>query len=163
VDGGVGPGAPAAEGDTATAARRARWVVSRPAELAAIVKALVDRRADTVGITTGLYGAGGFGKTTLAQLVCADRRVRRRFRGRVYLITVGRDVRGAAAVAAKANDVIKIVAGEDATFTDPQFAGARLGALLDSGPARLLVLDDVWEPEQLAPFTGGDKKDAPGW
>ena len=114
--------------------------------------------AGTVGITTGLYGAGGFGKTTLAQMVCADRRVRRRFGGRVYLVTVGRDVRGAAAIAAKVNDVIKLVAGEDATFTDPQLAGQQLGSLLDAGPRRLLVLDDVWEPEQLAPFTEGGKR-----
>ena len=103
------------------------WVVGRPAELAAVVQALVGGRAGTVGITTGLYGAGGFGKTTLAQMVCADRRVRRRFRGRVHLVTVGRDVRGAAAVAAKVNDVIKLVAGEDATFTDPAGCGAAAG------------------------------------
>ena len=134
------------------------WVIGRPAELAAIVGALVDRRTATAGTTTGLYGAGGFGKTTLARMVCADRRVRRRFRGRVYLVTVGRDVRGAAAISAKVNDVIKIVAGEDATFTDPQLAGRRLGALLDAGPRRLLVLDDVWEPEQLAAFTEGGKR-----
>ena len=63
----------------------------------------------------------------LARMVCADRRVRRQFGGRVYLVTVGRDVRGAAAVAAKVNDVIKLVAGEDATFTDPQLAGAAAG------------------------------------
>jgi hypothetical protein len=133
------------------------WVVDRPAELVAVVKALIGAPAGTVGITTGLYGAGGFGKTTLAQMVCADRRVRRRFGGRVYLVTVGRDVRGAAAVAAKVNDVIKLVAGEDATFTDPLIAGKWLGSLLDVGPRRLLVLDDVWEPEQLAPFTEGGK------
>jgi len=84
------------------------WVVGRPAELAAAVKALVSDRAETVRITTGLYGAGGFGKTTLARIVCADRRVRRRFGGRVYLVTVGRDTRGAAAVVAKVNDVIKL-------------------------------------------------------
>ena len=34
----------------------------------------------------------------------------------------------------------------------------RLGALLDAGPRRLLVLDDVWEPEQLAPFTAGGRR-----
>jgi hypothetical protein len=98
------------------------WVVGRPAELTAVVRALVGGRAGTVGITTGLYGAGGFGKTTLAQMVCADQRVRRWFGGRVYLVTVGRDVRGAAAVAAKVNDVIRLVTGEDAAFADPQLA-----------------------------------------
>ena len=133
------------------------WVVGRPAELAAVVKALTGPRAGTVGITTGLYGAGGFGKTTLAQMVCADPRVRRRFRGRVYLVAVGRDVRDAEAIAARVNDVIKLVTGEDATFTNPQDAGQRLGSLLDAGPRRLLVLDDLWEPEQLAPFTEGGK------
>ena len=133
-----------------------KWVVDRPAELAAVVKAL-DGQAGTVRITTGLYGAGGFGKTTLAQMVCADRRVRQRFGGRVYLVTVGRDVRGAAAISAKVNDVIKLVADKEATFTDPQLAGQQLGSLLDAGPRRLLVLDDVWEPEQLAPFAEGGK------
>ena len=48
----------------------------------AVVTALVGGRAGTVGITTGLYGAGGFGKTTLAQMVCADRRVQAAVRGR---------------------------------------------------------------------------------
>jgi hypothetical protein len=136
------------------------WVVERPGEMAAVVTALVGGRAGTVGITTGLYGAGGFGKTTLAQMVCADRRVRRRFGGRVYLVTVGRDVRGTAAVAAKVNDVIKLVGGEDgtATFTDPELAGQRLGSMLDAGPRRLLVLDDVWEPGQLAPFAEGGRR-----
>jgi len=134
------------------------WVVGRPAELAAVVKALTAGRARTVGITTGLYGAGGFGKTTLAQMVCADRRVRRRFRGRVYLVTVGRDVRGAEAIAARVNDVIGLITGEGATFTNPEDAGRRLGSLLDAGPRRLLALDDVWAPEQLAPFAEGGKR-----
>src|SRR6266851_9110923 len=133
------------------------WVVGRPAELARVVKALVDGPG-TVGITTGLYGAGGFGKTTLAQMVCADRQVRQRFRGRVYLVTVGRDVRGAEAIAARVNDVIKLVTGEGATFTNPEDAGRRLGSLLDAGPRRLLALDDVWAPEQLAPFAEGGKR-----
>ena len=57
------------------------WVVGRPAELTAVVQAVTGGRIGTVGITTGLYGAGGFGKTMLARMVCADRRVRRRFGG----------------------------------------------------------------------------------
>jgi NB-ARC domain/WD domain, G-beta repeat len=134
------------------------WVVGRPKELAAVVQALIGGRTKTVGITTGLYGAGGFGKTTLAQMVCAEQRIRQRFGGRVYLVTVGRDVRGAAAISAKVNDVIKLVTGLDATFTDPQLAGQQLGSILDAGPRSLLVLDDVWWPEQLAPFVQGGKR-----
>lgn len=116
---------------------------------------LLPPAAGTVGLTTGLYGAGGFGKTTLAHMVCADRRVRRRFRGRIYLVTVSRDLRGAAAIAAKVNDVIQLIGGEEVAFADPQLAGQWLGSLLDAGPPRLLVLDDVWEAEQLWPFAEG--------
>jgi len=133
-------------------------VVGRPAELDAVVDAVTAPKVGTAGITTGLHGAGGFGKTTLAKMVCADQRVRERFGNFVYpVVTVGRDVRGAAAVAAKVNDVIKLVTGENATFTDPQLAGARLGSLLDDGPPALLVIDDVWERDQLAPFLMGGK------
>jgi hypothetical protein len=134
------------------------WAVGRPAETEQVVAALLRGRGGTVGITTGLYGAGGFGKTTLALMAASDRRVRRRFDGGVYLVTVGHDLRGGAAVAAKVNDVIKLVAGEEATFTDPELAGRRLGALLDDGRQRLLVIDDVWEPEQLAPFAAGGRR-----
>ena len=134
------------------------WVVDRPVEAGQVAAALLASGDGLVGITTGLHGAGGFGKTTLARVVCADARVRRRFGGGIYLVTVGRDVRGAAAIAAKVNDVIKSVAGEEATFTDPELAGRRLGALLNAGPRRLLVIDDVWEAEQLAPFTAAGRR-----
>ena len=67
-------------------------------------------------------------------------------------------MRGAAAVATKVNDVIRLITGQEAAFADPQLAGRRLGSLLDAGPRTLLVLDDVWEPEQLAPFTEGGKQ-----
>ena len=134
------------------------WVIGRPTEVTHVVEALTRHQARAVGITTALQGAGGFGKTTLAKIVCSDRRVRRHFGKRVYLITIGRDVRGAVAIAAKVNDVIKLVTGEDAAFTDPELAGRRLGALLDAGPRRLIVLDDVWESGQLTPFIEGGRR-----
>jgi WD40 repeat protein len=132
-------------------------VVARPEEAGQVVSALLGGEGRTVGVTTGLYGAGGFGKTTLARLVCADRRVRRRFRGGVFVVTVGRDTRGAAAIAGKVSEVLKAL-GVEAAFTDPDLAGSRLGALLESGPRRLLVIDDVWEPGQLAPFIVGGRR-----
>ena len=78
--------------------------------------ALGEGRGGVVGITTGLFGAGGFGKTTLAKMACADSQVRETFSGGVYLVTVGRDLRGQAAIAGKVNDVIKLVTGQDATL-----------------------------------------------
>lgn len=134
------------------------WVVDRPEELESVVGSLVRGREPAVAITTALYGAGGFGKTTLALMVCADRRVQRRFGDRVHVVTVGRDLTDPVAIAAKVNDAIRWVSHEDASFTDPQVAGRRLASLLNSGPNRLLVLDDVWTPAQLDPFTAGGRR-----
>src|SRR5712691_5183203 len=98
------------------------WVIDRPAELGRIVTALTGKQGSgpVVAVTTALTGAGGFGKTTLAKLACADPRVRRHFGGQVYLVTIGRDLRGTAAIAAKVNDVIRLLGGTDATYTDPE-------------------------------------------
>ncbi|WNM33421.1 NB-ARC domain-containing protein [Streptomyces sp. Li-HN-5-11] len=116
------------------------------------------RKGRTVGITTSLWGAGGFGKTTLAMAVCAHGDVQRRFNSRIYVVTVGRDVRGRAAVAAKVAEVTRFVTGDATEYTDPDLAGAHLGRLLDQRPRTLLVLDDVWEEEQLAPFLQGGRR-----
>ncbi len=130
--------------------------VARPAETEQVVAALLGGE-NTVGITTELHGAGGFGKTTLARMAVADRRVRARFRGGIFLVTVGRDT-GGSALAAKINDVILRIAGDDMQFTDPELAGAHLGAALETGPPRLLVVDDVWTVDQLGPFVAGGRQ-----
>src|ERR1017187_6708036 len=127
------------------------WVVDRPAEVGQVVAAL-RRRGGTVGITTAVQGAGGFGKTTVAKLVRADRRVLRRFRGRVFWVTLGRDV-GKQALAGLVNGLIaQVEPGRAVTFTDARQAGEHLAAVLATGPRRLLVLDDVWSQDQLAVF-----------
>jgi WD40 repeat protein len=132
------------------------WAVGRPDELAQVTGALAGGRL--AGITTGLSGAGGFGKTTLAKMACADPKIRKIFGDQVHLVTLGRDLRSPAAIAAKVNDLIKVITQGDASFTDPQAAGAQLGLLLNHGPRVLLVLDDVWEREQLYPFTHGGRR-----
>ena len=130
------------------------WVVDRPAEVDQIVAAL-RRSAGTVGITTAVHGAGGFGKTTVAKMVRADRRVLRRFRGRVYWVTLGRDV-GKQALAGLVNGLIgQVEPGRAVTFTDARQAAEQLAAVLAAGPRRLVVLDDVWSEEQLAAFPVG--------
>ncbi|MFB7672664.1 NB-ARC domain-containing protein, partial [Kitasatospora purpeofusca] len=147
---------PAVEGDPPLppAPEVEGWLVRR-AELRQAVDGVLARGGSTVGLTTSLHGAGGFGKTRLARMVAADRKVRRRFRDRVYLVTIGRDVRGAAEVAAAVGEVTRLITGDNTTFTDPDRAGDHLGRLLAQRPRTLLVLDDVWEREQLDPFLRG--------
>src|ERR1022692_3066653 len=127
------------------------WVVDRPAEVGQVVAAL-RRRGGTVGITTAVQGAGGFGKTTVAKLVRADRRVLRRFRGRVFWVTLGRDVTKQALAGLVNGLIARVEPGRAVTFTDARQAGEHLAAVLATGPRRLLVLDDVWSQDQLAVF-----------
>ncbi|MGX1471200.1 UNVERIFIED_CONTAM: WD40 repeat protein [Streptomyces canus] len=123
------------------------------------VAAAVCAAGREVGITTSLWGAGGFGKTLLAKSVCGDARVRRHFHERVYFITVGRDVRSRAEITAKVADVVLLITGDTSTpATDPEAAGSHLGRLLEERPRTLLVLDDVWEERQLAPFLSGGSR-----
>ncbi|WP_410676915.1 NB-ARC domain-containing protein [Amycolatopsis sp. cmx-4-68] len=131
------------------------WVVGRPVEVGQVVAALRGRGSGSgsVGISTGVRGEGGFGKTTVARLVGADLKVLRRFRGRVFWVTLGRDVQTKAAIAAKVNDLIgRLDPDRSVTFTDPDQAGEHLAALFRAGPRRLLILDDVWYPEQERAF-----------
>ena len=118
------------------------WVVERPDQVGQIVAAL-KRGGGTVGITTAVQGAGGFGKTTVARMVRTDRRVLRRFRGQVYWVTLGRDV-GRQTLAGLVNGLIMRLAPDRAvTFTDARQASEHLAAVLAAGPRRLLVIDDV--------------------
>ncbi|MFB7020455.1 NB-ARC domain-containing protein [Streptomyces microflavus] len=132
-----------------------QWFIDRAQTSVAVTAVCRPGRARAVSLTTSLSGAGGFGKTTLANAVSAHRRVRRRFRSRIYPVTIGRDVRGRTAIAAKVAEVTRFITGDSTEFDDPSLAGAHLGRLLDQRPRTLLVLDDVWEPEQLAPFVQG--------
>ncbi|MEV0731570.1 NB-ARC domain-containing protein [Polymorphospora sp. NPDC050346] len=134
------------------ALRPESWMVDRPAELTEIVQALRGSGGATVGITTAVHGAGGFGKTTVARLVRSDRRVLRRFGSRVYWVTLGRDVRRGA-LTERVNDLVRRIDPERAQpFTDLRQAAEHLAAVLADGPRRLLILDDVWFDDQLAAF-----------
>lgn len=138
------------------------WVIDRSQATGDIVKALCSRRAGrrAVGITAsaGLYGAGGFGKSTLAAMVWADERTQQHFRGRIYQAVLGRDVRSPSAISAKVAEVTRFITGDSTEFEDPGMAGAHLGRLLDKGPPVLLIVDDVWWREQLDPFLRGGRR-----
>ncbi|MEU8992864.1 NB-ARC domain-containing protein, partial [Streptomyces sp. NPDC048558] len=139
------------------------WWVDRD-EAVAVTNALIRRTlrpqaGSPVAITAGLHGAGGFGKTALAKFVAAQRSVQKRFPGGVHLITIGRDVRGRAAIAAKVAEETRLITGDTTeTGSEPQRAGDHLGDLLARRPRTLLIIDDVWEEEQLTPFLRGAER-----
>ncbi|HEY4028166.1 MAG TPA: NB-ARC domain-containing protein [Candidatus Dormibacteraeota bacterium] len=128
-------------------------VVSRPELMSRVLPLLPGRHngAGPMGPTIVLRGAGGFGKTTLAAQVCHE--VRDVFPGGVLWVTIGQKVEGAE-LAAKVNDVTLQLSGQRPTFVDPEQAGHHLGRVLGA-QRRLLVIDDVWRPDQLAPFLFG--------
>jgi hypothetical protein len=107
------------------------WTVRRP-ETAQVLEALLQAEpGGAVGITAGVHGAGGFGKTTVARLVCAERLVHARFGDQVHWVTVGLGHRSRSQIAVKVAEVTKRVTGDETEFPDdPMAAGAHLGALL---------------------------------
>ncbi len=68
-----------------------------------------------------------------------------------------------AALAEKVNDVYFQLSRERPALSDPEQAGLRLGVLLDGRSAVLLIVDDVWAAEQLAPFLHGGQDTCTDW
>ncbi len=121
------------------------------AELAVVVSALTGAGGGVVALTTGLVGAGGFGKTMLAARVCQDRAVRRRFPGGVCWVTVGRDLDGEG-LAQRISETVWNLGGQGLAFTSVEEAGRALAGALAAHRRMLLVADDVWTGGQLVPF-----------
>ena len=73
----------------------------------------------------------------------------------MYWVTVGRDAQGSAAIAAAVNTAVGLITGNRPSYPTAREAGANLSRVMDERPRALLVLDDVWTQEQLAPFLLG--------
>ncbi|UMP00018.1 NB-ARC domain-containing protein [Amycolatopsis sp. EV170708-02-1] len=129
--------------------------VPRPELASPIVRMLLAGKTGKVGITTGLTGAGGFGKTTLAEDVCSRTEINKAF-AHIYWIPVGQELRGAA-LADSINDISERVDGQRPGLTSPEQAGIRLGELLKAKGRCLLVVDDIWTAEQLRPFVNAGR------
>jgi hypothetical protein len=129
--------------------RGRRWQVPPPpagyvdrAELAQTVWALTASGGVLAALTTGLVGAGGFGKT-LAARACHDRAVRARFRSGVW-VTAGRDL-DEAGLAARIGGVVRGLGGDPGAVAIAEQAGRALARALRGLPGPvLLVADDVW-------------------
>lgn len=119
-----------------------------------VVEALLaGDRAGTVGITTALRGAGGFGKTALATEICWDERIRRAFPDGILWTTMGETLDPAGRLS-RVRDLLRWWGNEEPpAFETAMTAGARLREVL-AGQRVLLVVDDVWRTEDVEPFRG---------
>jgi len=118
-----------------------------------LIEAVTRPGASAVGMTTALWGAGGFGKTTLARLLAHRKKVREWFRDGVVWVSIGEDAAGPE-LAEKVTSVVGLLGGKRPAVTDPVAAGAELGRALGSRRV-LVVVDDVWSAAQVEPFLIG--------
>ncbi|HEX4960179.1 MAG TPA: TIR domain-containing protein [Thermoanaerobaculia bacterium] len=107
----------------------------------------------SVGITTALRGAGGFGKTALAQKLCFDERVRETYPDGILWATLGEEVDSNGRLK-QIRDLLRWWTDEEPrAFETVAAAGAKLRESLN-GARALVVVDDVWKPDDVAPFQG---------
>jgi hypothetical protein len=112
-----------------------------------------DEYGRMVTLTTALYGAGGYGKTTLAAALCRDPDVKREFSGGVLWLRLGKEVDD---VTGRILELIGLIDPDQRglAITDVNTAAELLADTI--GDARiLLVIDDVWREAQLRPFLRG--------
>ncbi len=160
---GTAPG-PSSGGEEAAASSSSYRSMTQPPEafihrqeydevLAALCPADGAVQSASVGITTALRGAGGFGKTALAQAICQDQRVRETYPDGILWTTMGEDI-DANGRLARVRDLIRWWTREEApAFETVTAAGARLRELL-AGSRVLVVVDDVWSSADVTPFQG---------
>ena len=126
--------------------------IPRPAELEPLLKCLLaPQHSEAVALTTALRGAGGYGKTTLAQAICHDKRVQEAFPSGVLWVTLGERPRN---LEGMVEDFVYKLSGERPGFASLGAARDHLAGLLDER-ALLLVIDDVWNGAHLKPFLHG--------
>jgi hypothetical protein len=116
--------------------------VPRQEKLDELIGHLVDDNKDEVG----LWGSGGYGKTTLACALC--QRLREHYSGGILWVRLGPEP-GQAIV--KINGLIEQLTGSRPGIEDLEAARSRLVQELGERPV-LLVIDDIWKKAHLDPF-----------
>lgn len=128
-------------------------VIPRPDEFKTLKQAVLDRDAQSVGLTAALRGAGGFGKTVLAQLLTADEDIQDAFYDGILWVTLGEQPN----LIEKLSDILSTLLPAPEQHLSVVSATSRLKEVL-SNRRCLLVIDDAWAMSDLAPFlTGGER------
>ena len=129
--------------------------IARPREHERMVACLLDREHEQpIAATVALRGAGGFGKTVLARAVCHDEAIQNAFDDGILWVTLGEKPGD---ITARVEDLIFMLSGQRPGFTGVEAAAAAFAELLADRDI-LLVIDDVWDAEHLAPFLQGGER-----
>jgi WD40 repeat protein len=125
--------------------------VPRVVEYEALKATLLDARGDAVGTTAALCGAGGYGKTVLANALCHDPDIQDAYLDGILRVELGERPDNLIGIV---TDLIKMITGEAEGFNTIDAAASRLSEAL--GDRRyLLVIDDAWREQDLRPFLQG--------
>ena len=125
--------------------------VQRPQEYDQLINYLLTSDEPTVAITATLKGAGGFGKTTIAQAICHDERIHEAFPDGILWTTIGDE---GANVLLGLRKLYRALTGQEAQFVD-QHDGTTQFSVLLADLRCLIVIDDVWNAAHLQPFLQG--------
>jgi len=123
-------------------------VVPRPGLIDAVSTALVGD-GNAAGTNTLVFGGGGFGKTTLALSTCHSPAVLKAFPDGMLWVVLGEHPDLATVV----SDLHLALTGERPAASGAASIMESLASLLDKRRC-LLVVDDVWRSDDLAPFLG---------
>ena len=99
------------------------------------------------GARVGLHGMGGIGKTVLAIDLVNDDEIRRAFPDGVFWLTLGQSIEPLKLQ----RELGGYIAGEAKAYATVNEARDQLRQSLD-GKSCLLVLDDLWRPQDAVPF-----------
>jgi WD40 repeat protein len=129
--------------------------VARPEKLAEIKRKILNSQGEPFATTAALRGAGGFGKTALANALCHDREIESAFSDGILRVVLGEKPED---LVGRIADLIEILTGERPGVTHLEAAKTKLAEALDDRRC-FLVIDDAWREQDLAPFLHRGSKD----
>ena len=117
--------------------------VPRPGPYDRLKQGILQAEGGVVGLSTALIGAGGYGKTTLANALCRDEDIRFEFSDGVVRVEIGKDRTD---VLGLVSDLIETLdpSGQRPGFSDVNVAAEQLAHRLDK--ARLLLVPTSSRP-----------------
>ncbi len=125
--------------------------VKRPHEFDQLIRILLDRDLQNpIAITSAIWGAGGFGKSTLAAALCHDEDVITAFNDGILWITLGKSPNVIDALV----DLYIALTGNRPLSTTIDGIATALSENLGEKDC-LIVIDDVWDMSDLRPFLRG--------